>query len=76
MRNRKHRLYTAIAAGLAGAILMSSTPEKVSVPPPQKKEAAQAYAWWGCLYPKFCFSGERRGKVKISLWLAQALDWC
>lgn len=45
-------------------------------------------AWWGTMYPKFCFkitekektgesstetSGKRR--VKISFWLAQALDW-
>ena len=38
-------------------------------------------AWWGTLYPKFCFSQfpeENKGQkddIKISFWLAQALDW-
>ena len=39
----------------------------------------QVYAWWGTIYPEFCFekvedNGENK-PVKISFWLAQALDW-
>ena len=40
------------------------------------KEAVSA--WWGTIYPKFCFADAKKdgkGSVKISLWLAQALDW-
>ena len=37
------------------------------------------YAWWGTIYPEFCFekvenNGENK-PVKISFWLAKALDW-
>ena len=37
------------------------------------------YAWWGSIYPEFCFEkveddGENK-PVKISFWLAKALDW-
>ena len=39
----------------------------------------QMYAWWGTLYPEFCFEkGEDAGEsktVKLSFWLAKALDW-
>ena len=39
----------------------------------------KVYAWWGTIYPEFCFekaedSGENK-PVKISFWLAQAMDW-
>ena len=38
----------------------------------------QMYAWWGTLYPEFCFEkGEDAGEsktVKLSFWLAKALD--
>lgn len=39
----------------------------------------RVYAWWGTIYPEFCFEkaeddGENK-PVKISFWLAQALDW-
>lgn len=34
-------------------------------------------AWWGTLYPKFCFSETSSGsEVKISFWLAKVLGWC
>lgn len=33
-------------------------------------------AWWGTIYPKFCFSERKKGRVKISFWLAKALKWC
>ena len=39
----------------------------------------KVYAWWGTIYPEFCFekvedNGENK-PVKISFWLAKALDW-
>lgn len=42
------------------------------------------YAWWGTMYPEFCFqeygekgadSSEKEPQVKISFWLAKAFDW-
>lgn len=37
------------------------------------------YAWWGTIYPEFCFEkGEDTDEtkpVKLSFWLAKALDW-
>ena len=47
----------------------------------RRQEQAAVTAWWGTLYPKFCFSQfpeENKGQkddIKISFWLAQALDW-
>jgi hypothetical protein len=36
-------------------------------------------AWWGTLYPEFCFSdipeGSERTDIKISFWLARVLNW-
>lgn len=34
-----------------------------------------AYAWWGTIYPKFSFSERKPGKIKISFWIAKALEW-
>ena len=40
---------------------------------------SQFYAWWGTIYPEFCFEkGEDTDEskpVKLSFWLAKALDW-
>lgn len=39
----------------------------------------QLYAWWGSIYPEFCFEkaegNDENKPVKISFWLAKALDW-
>ena len=46
-----------------------------------RKEQAAVTAWWGTLYPKFCFSRfpsddkVKKDDIKISFWLAQALNW-
>ena len=34
-------------------------------------------AWWGTLYPQFCFEGdpEHAKGVKVSFWLAKVLNW-
>lgn len=44
-----------------------------------KFHTPQFYAWWGTIYPEFCFEkGEDTDEtkpVKLSFWLAKALDW-
>lgn len=49
MRNKKHRICLSIAAAMAAAGITAAIPhtEKPDVP---------LMAWWGTLYPKFCFS--------------------
>jgi len=35
-----------------------------------------ASAWWGTMYPEFCFSeGSGDSPRKISFWLAEVLEW-
>ena len=74
----KRRLMAALAAGLAGVILFCTVPEKIQCFAQNKADQAKITAWWGTIYPRFCFSSaeENNGeKLKISFWLAQALDW-
>lgn len=80
IRTKKQRLtISVLAAGLA-VLLTASAPDTLKAP--------SYLAWWGTLYPQFCFSKipelsaeERAGRessdrhVKISFWLAKALDW-
>ncbi len=59
--------------GLQGYVVSSLPGEPVS-----GKEASDPglVAWWGTLYPEFCYSQAPAGaKRKISFWLAKALDW-
>lgn len=42
----------------------------------REQDFTPVYAWWGTLYPKFSFSERKKGKVKISFWLAKAFKWC
>ena len=60
---------------LAAIIIASGTWEKRIT----DFENPKVYAWWGTIYPEFCFekvedNGENK-PVKISFWLAKALDW-
>ena len=60
---------------LTAVILAGSTWERRTAGDRQP----QFYAWWGTIYPEFCFekvedNGENK-PVKISFWLAKALDW-
>lgn len=45
----------------------------------QSAARPQMYAWWGTLYPEFCFEkgedADESKPVKLSFWLAKALDW-
>ncbi len=80
IRIKKKRLVISVlAAGLA-VLLGVSCQDSFS--------ASRYTAWWGTLYPRFCFSQIQEPKgdgkpgkessedhVKISFWLAKALDW-
>ena len=65
IKMKKHVLKKAGGFLLLAAVILDRQP--------------QFYAWWGTIYPEFCFekaedNGENK-PVKISFWLAQALDW-
>lgn len=63
--NRKHRVQASILAGMLALALLGG-----SVPGPH---TPGVMAWWGSLYPQFCFS-QTDQKTKISFWLAKALE--
>ncbi|MDO4307683.1 MAG: hypothetical protein Q4C77_12675 [Eubacteriales bacterium] len=80
LRNKKNRVLLSILAAIAATLLT------LSVPHTQKKP--DVLAWWGTIYPEFCFSGaedlsdkelygnpKELPRVKISFWLAKALNW-
>ena len=78
-KKRQRRLVLSLAAGLVGASLVNAVPESTEYTENIYREQAQITAWWGSLYPKFCFAEKpenTKEKVKISFWLAQVLDWC
>lgn len=78
MKNKKKRLLFSLAVSLAAV--------SISAFSPREPGDGYALAWWGTLYPRFCFSApvreeesrteDTREKVKISFWLAKAFDWC
>ena len=77
-KKRQRRLVLSLAAGLVGTFLVNAVPERTEYTENIYREQAQITAWWGSLYPKFCFAEKpenTKEKVKISFWLAQVLDW-
>lgn len=78
MKNKKNCLLFSLAVSLAAV--------SISAFSPREPGDGYALAWWGTLYPRFCFSApvreeesrteDIREKVKISFWLAKAFDWC
>lgn len=74
LRDRKNRIFISM---LAGAVLAAGG---LKMP-----AAAGTTAWWGTMYPEFCFSdslngetgsdGAENNRPRISFWLAKALDW-
>ena len=75
------KLTITIIGGLAGAILAGTMPQQVQNFAQKRQEQTAVTAWWGTRYPKFCFSQipeenkDQKDDIKISFWLARALDW-
>ena len=75
------KLTITIIGGLAGVILAGTMPQQVQNFAQKGQEQTAVTAWWGTLYPKFCFSQipeenkDQKDDIKISFWLARALDW-
>ena len=75
------RLSVSLAAGLAGILLAVTVPDRMQQIVQKKQEQAVVTAWWGTLYPKFCFSRfpaenkDKKDDIKVSFWLARVIDW-
>lgn len=72
LKNRKKRLCVSLMAALFLTGFTGMAAPK-NVP---------ALAWWGSMYPQFCFAEkeeenaqEKEQEVKISFWLAKQLEW-
>mgnify|MGYP007091035385 FL=1 len=82
-KNRKLRrkLSFVLFVAAVGVLMMRAMPGMSGKITKIAERQAAVTAWWGTLYPKFCFSQfpeENKGQkddIKISFWLAQALDW-
>lgn len=82
MKKKRYRLFVSLTVAMVVTVMSSagvSGNETETL-----RASAQApvcLAWWGTLYPEFCFSGTDRGKTadaperKISFWLAKHFDW-
>lgn len=85
IRNRRRRIILSLTAALLVGTMTNmgisaqEVKEQQMILPENEEEESQnltpIYAWWGTLYPKFAFSERKAGKVKISFWLAKALEW-
>jgi hypothetical protein len=65
LRDRKHRILISLLAGMTAVTLIQPRQEPV-------------FAWWGALYPRFCYEKTQDCEIhpiKISFWLAKALNW-
>lgn len=74
IKKQSKRLIISITAGLlAVTVLQADTPKTISFPICRE----YAGAWWGWLYPKYCFAEEAEdtGEKQFSFWLAKALEW-
>ena len=83
-KNKKLRRKLSFVLLVAAVVMMRAMPGmsgKIAKIAERRQEQTAVTAWWGTLYPKFCFSQfpeENKGQkddIKISFWLAQALDW-
>lgn len=68
LKNKKNKLWISLAAAF---FLTVSSGRNLNAP---------ALAWWGTMYPQFCFAEksveDTEGReVKISFWLAKHLEW-
>ena len=49
-----------------------------TVPSVPAAENKMISAWWGTMYPRFCFQEvkeEKQEERKVTFWLAKVLDW-
>lgn len=78
LKNKIHRFAVSILTGMVAVLLACGSGGDKCIP--------EITAWWGVLYPGFCFSGKKaeidkneeakeQVDIKISFWLAKALDW-
>lgn len=82
-KNKKLRrkLSFVLFVAAVGVLMMRAMPGMSGKIAKIAERRQEQTAWWGTLYPKFCFSQfpeENKGQkddIKISFWLAQALDW-
>lgn len=89
LKNRRKRLLLSAAAGLL-AVAVAGAPPIAAIKEKMSMSGVGVSAWWGTLYPKFCFSegtdenakdqkgdiaGNTGKTLKISFWLAKAMDW-
>lgn len=75
LKNRGNRWMVSLLAGLAGAVLLWGASAV--------KETDGIMAWWGTMYPRFCFAeveeeNELEGdaqerEVKMSFWVVEVL---
>ena len=69
VRKMKNRILVSILSGMIMSVLfLGGTEQRMSL------------AWWGWLYPEYCFmeienSDLEMREIKISFWLAKVLDW-
>lgn len=63
-------------AGIRREVLGGDSDAEQEILSEEDQNLTPLYAWWGTLYPKFCFSERKNGKLKISFWVAKAFDWC
>ena len=73
MNKKQKNLISIFLIGAAVLSMLAGCGKKA------EKEPEQMTAWWGTLYPEFCFSdipeGSDRTDIKISFWLAHVLNW-
>ena len=80
LRNWKKRLLLSVMTGMLAVTL----PKGTSTATPGRVEDCSIMAWWGTLYPQFCFERGSQNSTnyentvkqppKLSFWLAKALE--
>lgn len=73
IRDKRKRIFTSLAAGAVAAVLMGGV---------QFTKGSSLTAWWGTMYPRFCFAEQEkpaengRGElpeVRLTFWLKEML---
>lgn len=79
LKNKKHRAGAALAIALLASLLIESVPARSLNTPPAAEDSlyqSPVLAWWGTLYPGFCFSEkpEKGKKIKTVFWIVEFLE--